>query len=173
MSEQAEIIKCPLCLKECEDNSSNRVYFTYNYLRQWNGDRDDGSWVKPRLLILCANCKKTHTDYLGESHLRDHPPLWAFKTRKAKTDTDLIRYKEGLSCIISEQRAVDERNRVIQMAKSLVRETEMSMPYSSLRIQYVDNVGEVLIEYQSCGDYRLPEYNVTSRPYHRRKKVTK
>ena len=94
---------CPLCKRKCdEDSNENYIYVSYNYWRGWDGDSDDGSWVKPVKLLLCSDCSQKRCDYLGESHLRDHPSLWAFKTRKKKADTDLTKYIKGMFEVLSQ-----------------------------------------------------------------------
>ena len=159
MKHKVVLVKCPMCNNECDKNDSeNYINVSYNYWRDWKGDGEDGSWVVPRRLLVCSDCSDKHCDYVGESHLRDHPPLWVFKTPEL-----LQRYYNSLGGIVLDEMATEEKERVIKMAKKLTEQVSRYNPYNSLRIQYVDHVGEVIIEYQSCGDYKLPE--VTSTTY--------
>ncbi len=158
MKHKVVLLKCPMCKKECDKNDfANYINVTYNHWRDWKGDGDDGSWVVPRRLLVCNICREKYCNYVGESHLRDHPPLWVFKTKKDKDS-----YCCGLNEVVLEEMATETRKEVMRMGNLLTKHMGKHNPYSSLRIQYVDHVGEVIVEYQSCGDYKLPE--VTSIP---------
>ena len=124
MKHKVVLEKCPMCKKECDKNNpENHINFTYNYSRDWKGDGNDGSWVAPRRVLICSICSEKYCKCVGESHLRDHPLLWVFKTDKARVD-----YACNLNEIALEELASETREEVVKMAKAFTRLTERNNP---------------------------------------------